>query len=353
MSWSLAVAHRSYRAVTVFCHRPLLRHSIQHRRLHASPPVPLAHSDSSDIANLFKLRSPGGKLRMIQTLDPSRLRSSDFFDVSLRQMMQIWSSTNPPLPFRTHYICDRNRYPRFPKGTHGFLYYQPPNPGAPPAAGHLRFRVTPGNDPASFIQGSDLRLPDGLPWGISLLSIVGKSENAKSMKMWTIRQLLIDDGLVTPGLLQTCIAILNPHKNLPHTHIIHSFGQLLHVDFGRRFFDCFMLSTNQLRRHRSIGIFAESRPAGSCIRPYLGSALCCFERSNLPQHIGTRTAVVRIVKILSPPKSVYPNYDGCVPLPVEGEFVHFGYKQVGLQPRSFNVDSPLYTNLQPLFRDES
>jgi hypothetical protein len=50
MSWSLAVAHRSYRAVTVFCRRPLLLHSIQHRRLHALPPVPLARSYVSQVA---------------------------------------------------------------------------------------------------------------------------------------------------------------------------------------------------------------------------------------------------------------------------------------------------------------
>jgi hypothetical protein len=127
---------------------------------------------------------------------------------------------------------------------------------------------------------------------------------------------------------------------------------------------------NQLRRHRYGSIFAESeeRTDHSRIRirinrtwvstsvvyfmPILlkgrppGSALCCFERSSLPQHRGTRTAVIRIVKILSPPICVYPNYDGCVPLPVEGELVNYIYKRRGLQPKSFNVDSPQYTGAE-------
>jgi hypothetical protein len=85
----------------------------------------------------------------------------------------------------------------------------------------------------------------------------------------------------------------------------------------------------------------------------LGSALCCFERSNLPQHKGTRTVVIRIVKIISPVTCLYPNYNGPVTLPVEGELVHRNHKLRGLQPYSFNVDFRRYMGLQMLFRDES
>lgn len=85
----------------------------------------------------------------------------------------------------------------------------------------------------------------------------------------------------------------------------------------------------------------------------LGSALCCFERSTLPQHKDTRTAVVRIVKIISPPICVYPDGHDYVPLPVEGELVHCNHKRWGIQPKSFNVDHSTYTSLGTLFRDES
>jgi hypothetical protein len=92
-------------------------------------------------------------------------------------------------------------------------------------------------------------------------------------------------------------------------------------------------------------ILLKSRP--------LGSALCCFERSNLPRHEGTRIAVIRIVKIISPVTCLYPNYNGPITLPVEGELVQRNYQHRGLQPLSFNVDLKKYAELQMLFRDES
>jgi hypothetical protein len=63
--------------------------------------------------------------------------------------------------------------------------------------------------------------------------------------------------------------------------------------------------------------------------------------------------VIRIVKIISPVTCLYPNYNGPITLPVEGELVQRNYKRRGLQPLSFNVDSKKYTELQMLFRDES
>ena len=84
-----------------------------------------------------------------------------------------------------------------------------------------------------------------------------------------------------------------------------------------------------------------------------GSALCCFERSNLPQHKGTRTAAIRIVKIISPVACLYPSYNRPITLPVEEELVHRNYKRRGIQPLSFNVDSKKHREPQMLFRDES
>jgi hypothetical protein len=81
-----------------------------------------------------------------------------------------------------------------------------------------------------------------------------------------------------------------------------------------------------------------------------GSALCCFERSNLPQHKGARIVVIRIVKIISPVTCKYPNYNDI--MPVEGELLQRNYKLRGLQPVSINVDFSKYMGLQVLFRDE-
>ncbi|KIM71680.1 hypothetical protein PILCRDRAFT_820866 [Piloderma croceum F 1598] len=251
----------------------------------------------------------------------------------------------------SYYTGDRRH---FPEGTRGFLYYCQPNPGAPLVAGQIRFRLTPGNDPASFIQGSDLLMPNGLPWSIPLLMIAGEKIKDQGDSATGIWQQLVDDGLVTPTLLETWGATMKASKlaPIPSSRIIHSFGQLFHVDFDLNCFYFFLLTMNQLRRQRYYGLFTEYEDH-PIIRPYLGSALCCFERSILPQHNGTRTVVIRIVKMISPPICVYPDYNGCIPLPVEGELVHYHYKRWGLQPKSYNVDSPGHASLKMLFRDES
>jgi hypothetical protein len=44
-----------------------------------------------------------------------------------------------------------------------------------------------------------------------------------------------------------------------------------------------------------------------------------LERSTLPQHSGTRTIALRILKIVTPVKCVIPNYDGHVVQPEEGK----------------------------------
>jgi hypothetical protein len=201
----------------------------------------------------------GRKGRIIQTLDPSRLRPSDFIDFSLRR---------PSLNI-SNYKSSQFTYSggsRFPDDTCGFLYYQSPNPGAPPAAGDLRFRLTPGNDPASFNQGSDLQLPNGLPWGASLLTI------AHWQCYQPTRQLLIDDGLVTPALLETCTILVNNLGICPVTdsHIIHSFGQLFHVDFFATYFTFHTLSTTELGHRHYRSFFAEAKTNRKAIAPYQG-----------------------------------------------------------------------------------
>jgi hypothetical protein len=46
--------------------------------------------------------------------------------------------------------------------------------------------------------------------------------------------------------------------------------------------------------------------------------LARFERSTLPEHEGTRTLVLRFLKIITPVKSV-PLYDGYIVQPTEGQ----------------------------------
>jgi hypothetical protein len=47
--------------------------------------------------------------------------------------------------------------------------------------------------------------------------------------------------------------------------------------------------------------------------------LARFERSTVPEHKGTRTVVLRFIKIITPVKCVIPLYDGHIVPPEEGE----------------------------------
>ena len=144
-------------------------------------------------------------------------------------------------PFQSRY----HGHNCFPEDTRGFLYYHSPAAGVPPAAGELRFRLTPRDDPASFDKGSDLQMETGLPWQIPLLKVIALSQIGRGPGQ-LVRKLLRDDGFLTPALLETCTAILNANKHYPDTGcIIHSFSQLFHIKFHRAVFSFWTLSMNQ------------------------------------------------------------------------------------------------------------
>jgi hypothetical protein len=75
---------------------------------------------------------------------------------------------------------------------------------------------------------------------------------------------------------------------------------------------------------------------------FVGSALARFERSTLPDHNGTRSIVLRFLKIITPVKCVDPLYDGFVGCPEEREL----YRRNSFSDRkkhhvwSINIDKP-------------
>ena len=70
----------------------------------------------------------------------------------------------------------------------------------------------------------------------------------------------------------------------------------------------------------------------------IGSALVRLERSTLSEHNGTRTVVLRFLKIITPVKCVIPSYDHHVCIPKEGELHKKGFAQP--RPWSANIDKP-------------
>jgi hypothetical protein len=185
------------------------------------------------------------RLATIQTLDPSKLSSSEFIDASLKLKIRAYGRD------KSFFNANYHGCSKFPEGTRGFLYY---HSSGPPAAGQIRFRLTPGNDPAYFTHGSDLLCPNGLPWAIHLLAMAGSQ---KKLLYQPIRKLLIDDGLVAPALLEKWDT--NELHLIRSSRIIHSFGQPFAIKFDVENFDFHLPMANQLQFQRFLGLFCRHR----------------------------------------------------------------------------------------------
>ena len=72
---------------------------------------------------------------------------------------------------------------------------------------------------------------------------------------------------------------------------------------------------------------------------FIGTALARFERSTSLVHNGTRTVVLRFLKIITPVKCVIPLYDNHICFPKEGELHQRGGMAHKLyKPWSVNID---------------
>ena len=66
-----------------------------------------------------------------------------------------------------------------------------------------------------------------------------------------------------------------------------------------------------------------------------------FERSTLREHAGTRTVLLRFLKIITPVKCVVPLYDGYIAAPKEGELFQRGHRRTWRQQVwSTDIDQP-------------
>ncbi|KAJ6477357.1 hypothetical protein C8R47DRAFT_647376 [Mycena vitilis] len=285
---------------------------------------------------------------LLWTLDPTRLKTPDYVDISSRRhhVVKVGSrDRNTPgisaYPAFSYYKC-KGVSSAFPPRTAGYFYYHQPK-DAPFTAGAIRFRVASVN-PATFPKGRDLLRPDGVPWEIPLPTI------AKSRPI--LKQLLLQEKLVTKAQLKECAKMFPSRRSRP-PKLLHHFSQPFSVKFeGVSYVQVICGGQN----HRFVlRVFHEQRKGTpSSLHPYSGIALVRFELSALPQYANARVAVLRVVKMIEPPKLRVPNYDGYLPCPEEGQLVcrprHRGAK--GTVPWSKKLDSPRGKTLALLLDSE-
>jgi len=120
------------------------------------------------------------------------------------------------------------------------------------------------------------------------------------------------------------------HQSQP----LYTFNDAFIVNFSFSKVCLSVITEQGMEVLRLSGPFFELRDGIRNLKPYTGSALARFERSTLPEHKGTRTVVLRILKIITPVKCVIPLYDGHIAPPEERE-LHRRY------PRNLKITAKL------------
>ncbi|KAF8816983.1 hypothetical protein BYT27DRAFT_7205417 [Phlegmacium glaucopus] len=209
---------------------------------------------------------------------------------------------------RTHQTDTRTHWP-YPPDTKGFLYYTTP-PERPRISGELRFRLTSSDDPMSFASGSDLLRLNGQPWSRPLY-VISKSFTPLYQKLREDR--LVSDDLHTFLSTSTMKNVLYSRSQL-----LYTLNDTFLIDFSTIGQYLFVITEKGTETLGFRGRFFDSRDSHKGT-PYTGSALARFERSTLRAHKGTRTVVLRFLKIITPVQCVMPLYDGYIARPAEGQ----------------------------------
>jgi hypothetical protein len=214
----------------------------------------------------------------------------------------------------------------YPPNTKAFLYYYT-LPEIPRIGGELRFRVASSDDPASFESGSDLMKPNGQVWSRPLF-VLSKAYIPLYEKLR--EELFVPDDL--DAVLSTFPHTFGQYRQ---SQCLYTLNDTFIVNFSASKQAVAVITEQGMEKLRLRGLFSEKihgrpytgeSPSPSLHSPrlmilneFVGSALVRFERSTFPDHIGTRTVVLRFLKIITPVKCVIPLYDGKIAQPEEGE----------------------------------
>ncbi|TFY75134.1 hypothetical protein EWM64_g8878 [Hericium alpestre] len=294
--------------------RPASRPVASSLSRHSSPDETVPSTESTQ-----ERRRIGTKPRRctITTLDPAQLDSSCFLDLSGATNLYIYDHAAPEAPrvLRVIYTTTISGQHKFPPDTHGFLYFHPDAHN--PLQSQIRFRVTRDRNPTrSFSSGHDLTYGSGFTWHIPLV-IAAKNPN--------LRDLLVRDGLIDDVLLAELQA--RPPSDLDSHRLKRAMSVLdqpFILDFTNRTLSLVVRVAGQVRRYYIYGPLTCYQAKGAFPVHEAGSALCRLERSTLPQHAGRRIVVMRLLKVLQPPKLRSDLPLTCsVSVPAEGKLFAF------------------------------
>ncbi|KAJ6546063.1 hypothetical protein DFH09DRAFT_1171903 [Mycena vulgaris] len=276
---------------------------------------------------------PGRPRVTVDTLDLSRIQSTDYLDLSHRGKVSIRfahneRSSSVGMLSYGYYRDDKTwRFP-FPNEACGFLYYHF-DPRGPPLKGGLRFRSTADKSPSSFPRGRDLVGPSGAVWEISLEQIACR----RVYGLFT--EQLVRENLVTQEQLSRCRSLFSPRNSISPHYILFR----LDSTFRLKFSSAVGLTVAGEGLHKlDLRHLCSETIQKVLVYPWTGSAMARFEPSKLPEHAGRRVLHVRIVEILQPVECAVPGYDGRVVRPEEGQLVMVRNHGGPPRPWAYDID---------------
>ncbi|KAG6875873.1 hypothetical protein C0993_006956, partial [Termitomyces sp. T159_Od127] len=244
------------------------------------------------------------------SLDPERLQSSDFADLSGKKTSQLYAQLKDGLLVKgmIRYDRTRSRAP-FPSKTRGFLYYHR-HPFLPLTTGEIRFRVTESSDPTCFQNGADLTRSDGaLPWSLPVIR-------------------LQDCHAPIIRLLEPDIPEAISNLNILFQKICLTF---LEQPFVMRLDATCTITTvdSQLHVRKSHMPVLLPVPEHKLRSTFKGRLLVRFEQAPLSEHENDTSIVMRVLKVLEPPEPLVAYAHLFQPIPEPGTLLKYkSFRQI-------------------------
>ncbi|KAJ7030280.1 hypothetical protein C8F04DRAFT_1236601 [Mycena alexandri] len=281
-------------------------------------------------APTFRAYSTELRNSVITSLRPANLKSSDFVDLSgilcdggpgsnLSYEARLKMESTYLIAFGLsgrdavfQYKFSKAKVP-FPGRAWGYLYYRPSSAWTP-VAGSVRLRIN--SDDA---HGSDLLLPNGLPWQIIIPQIVLQ-------------------GLVSKSEVWTCKNVFGWQRALYPETVLFSLDQLFSISMEQT--DLRLTIVGRSSRGMRLALFTKQRLFGDPAPryPFKGRILARFELSP-----DKALVFMRFVKIVEPIVCCEPEYDGRTVAPKEGELL--SYRDHRMSPSA--LPAPWSLNMDP------
>ncbi|PSS29808.1 hypothetical protein PHLCEN_2v2704 [Hermanssonia centrifuga] len=248
-------------------------------------------SDVLDKSMIARPQAGAHQNSSVSSLHPKLITRECYLDFSHARRPHVYYGTATYSNLVDYGRVHQQQY-RFPEGTHGFLYYHSPE-WAPRLAGQLRFRITSSPNPASFSSGTDLKW-HGIPWQRPLLAL------SRLRDFDAMEDILLRDGLVSKDTLLACDKSATLRSGVyGSSRLIYAFGQPFHMKLGWVFKLCVINTSGDKESTVDVLWWLPRIDVRKPMYPN-GSAICCFELSKLPEHEGTRSIVIRVLKVVEP-----------------------------------------------------